>query len=150
MSQVLKKDPQRNAVIACGGLIATALVLAVLGRHAPATPVIAPDTASESARLLFGDLADGGVAVTEAGTGREIERLVPGEGGFVRVTMRSFAGDRKRKGLSAGEPFTLARMRNGELLLQDPLTGRTMLLDAFGPSNASVFAELLDHERAIR
>lgn len=150
MSQPLKRDPQRNAVIACGGLIGTALVLAALGRHAPETPSIGPDTASRSERLFFGDLADGGVAVTEAGTGREVGRIVPGEGGFVRVTMRSLAGDRKRKGLTAEEPFTLARMRNGELLLQDPLTGRTMLLDAFGPSNAGVFAEILDHGRTVR
>lgn len=152
MSQTLNRtrDPQRNAVIACAGLIATALLLAVLGRHAPQPVVIARDAVSDSAELFFDDLADGSIVALDADTGREIERLAPGEGGFVRVTMRSFAGDRKKRGLTDEEPFTLVRTRDGELRLQDRLTGRTMLVTAFGPSNERAFAELLDRRRTMR
>ena len=76
--------------------------------------------------------------------------IAPGAGGFIRVTMRSFANERKRDGLGSETPFTLTRMRDGDLYLQDSLTGRTMLLNAFGPSNEGVFAELIDHERTTQ
>ena len=51
------------------------------------------------------------------------------------------------RGMTAEEPFTLLRLKDGDLILTDRLTGRRMLLNAFGPSNERVFAELLDHGR---
>ena len=40
-------------------------------------------------------------------------------------------------------PFRLARWSDGRLTLEDPTTGRRIELGAFGPTNAEVFAELM-------
>ena len=151
MSQTAtKRDPQRKPAIACGCLIATAVVLVALARHDPVPEIIDPANVKHLVELRFSDLPDGTVVASDASTGKEIQRIVPGAGGFIRVTMRSFATERKQKGLGSDVPFTLARMNNGALYLQDGLTGRTMLLNAFGPSNEGVFAELIDHERTTQ
>ena len=97
--------------------------------------------------LLFRDLPDGTVVAIDATDGAELERIRPGEGGFVRVTMRSFAAERISRGVSREPPFDLVRMDDGDLILTDRLTGRDMLLDAFGPSNEGAFAQLLDKRR---
>ena len=151
MSQAaIARDPQRKPAIACGCLIAAVVVLVALERHDPAPAFIDPANVKQTLELRFGDLPDGAVLVSDAATGAKIERIAPGAGGFIRVTMRSFANERKRDGLGSETPFTLTRMRDGDLYLQDSLTGRTMLRNAFGPSNEGVFAELIDHERTTQ
>ena len=140
-------DPLRRQATVCGCLIGTALVIVALGRHAPPDARIDRAAVVQSVALKFQDLPDGSIVALNAADGAEIERVLPGVGGFIRVTMRSFAAERLRKGLSDAEPFLLARMNDGDLRLEDPLTGRTMLLNAFGPSNEAVFAELLDRRR---
>lgn len=140
-------DPLRRQATVCAGLIAIALVLVAFGRHAPPDARIDPAAVVQSVALKFEDLPDGSIIARDATTGAELERLMPAVGGFIRVTMRSFAAERLRKGMTDAQPFVLARMNDGDLRLEDPLTGRTMLLNAFGPSNEAVFAELLDKRR---
>lgn len=147
---IRRKDPQRRPAIACASLIGAALVLVLVGRHPPQPPEIDPASVVESMDLRFSDLADGSVVALNAATGAKLERIDPGVGGFIRVTMRSFANERKQRGLSSDVPFTLTRMKDGDLLLRDPLTGRTMLLNAFGPSNEGAFAQLLDKGRTTQ
>lgn len=143
------RDPLRKPAIACGAMIALTISLILLaGRNEPAA--IDPDRVVQSLELKFVDQSDGSVIAYDAGTGTELERIEPGNGGFIRVTMRSFASERKVRGLGAEVPFTLVRMTDGDLVLQDPLTKRTMLLDAFGPSNEGVFAQLLDDRRTTQ
>lgn len=137
-------DPHRKPAIACGCLIGAAFVLALVGRQFHAAPEFDPSAIAQSLDLRFSDLPDGTVVASDAATGSEIERIPPGTGGFIRVTMRSFAGDRLKREMTDEVPFQLARMNDGDLLLRDPLTGRSMLLNAFGPSNEGAFAELMD------
>lgn len=153
MSQTLTtrtKDPQAKSAIAGGLLIASALVLVTLTKGNLPERVIDPAQTERKMELRFRDLPDGTVVALDAATGEELERVVPGKGGFIRVTMRSFAAERIRKGFGPEVPFTLARMKGGNLVLEDPLTGRNMLLNAFGPSNEGVFAELIDQKGTIR
>jgi putative photosynthetic complex assembly protein len=138
-------DPHRRPAIACGCLVGAAIVLTLLGRQSATAPDINPDAIIQSVDLHFSDLPDGTVVASDAATGGEIDRIVPGTGGFVRVTMRSFASERLKRDMTREVPFQLARMEDGDLVLRDPLTGRTMLLNAFGPSNEDAFARLLDH-----
>ncbi len=144
------RDPQRKPALAGAALIAVTITLVALGRHDKAPPAIDPHAVVRSMEVKFVDQSDGTVIAYEAGTGDELERIAPGGGGFIRVTMRSFAAERINRGLGSDVPFTLLRMADGDLLLQDRMTGRTMLLNAFGPSNEGVFAQLLDHGRTTQ
>ncbi len=143
-------DPQRKPAIAGALLICAAIVLVLVGRHAQTPREIDPQSVVTSVAVRFDDLADGSVVASNAETGAELGRIGMGVGGFVRVTMRSFAIERKQRGLGSDVPFTLSRMTDGDLLLQDPLTHRTMLLNAFGPANEGAFAQLLDKGRTIQ
>jgi len=146
----LQTDPQRKPAIACGALIVAVLLLVALGRHEKTPIVVDPATVAQSKDLTFVDEPDGDVVAYDAGNGTELGRIAAGGGGFLRVTMRSFAEERKSRGFGSNVPFTLLRKTDGDLLLQDRVTGRTMLLNAFGPSNERVFAQLLDHGRTTQ
>lgn len=144
------RDPQRKPAMAAGALIAVVIALAAFGRHESGPRAIDSDAIVQTAELKFVDQSDGSVVALDAASGTELERIAPGGGGFIRVTMRSFAGERKARGLGSDVPFRLVRMADGDLVLHDPLTDRTMLLNAFGPANEGVFAQLLDHGRTTQ
>jgi putative photosynthetic complex assembly protein len=144
------RDPQRKPALAGGALIAVTIALVAFGRQEKAPVTIDPATVVQTMELKFVDQPDGTVVAYEAASGTELDRIAPGGGGFVRVTMRSFAAERINRGLGSEVPFTLLRMTDGDLILQDRMTGRTMLLNAFGPSNEGVFAQLLDHGRTTQ
>jgi len=72
----------------------------------------------------------------------------PGIGGFIRATMRGMARERHREGIGEETPFTLTRWTDGTVSLQDSTTGRTINLDAFGPTNAEAFARLFNDRAA--
>jgi putative photosynthetic complex assembly protein len=94
-------------------------------------------------RLLFRDQPDGGVAVIDAGSGQTLE-VVHGEQGFLRGVLRSMARERRRSDLGADAPLELLARADGRLTLLDPLTGRRIDLESFGPTNAGVFARWLE------
>jgi putative photosynthetic complex assembly protein len=102
-----------------------------------------PDAPAVQTRLLrFEDRPDGSVAVIDARTGHQVH-AVTGEAGFVRGTLRGLARERKRAGGGPEQPFELIARADGRFTLQDPVTGRRVDLDSFGPMNASGFVELL-------
>lgn len=145
------RDPMKRPAIACGSLIGLALVLAIFGRsddYARSLP--AKDAVAQTVELRFTDASDGSVIASDAANGARLAQIAPGEGGFVRVTLRSMAAERKQRGKGADAPFTLERTSGGDLVLSDPETGRIMVLNAFGPSNEGAFARLLDHEATQR
>jgi len=69
--------------------------------------------------------------------------LEPGEGGFVRSTLRSLVRERRRQGVGDGPPFEVSIPGPGQVLLADPATGRRVPLEAFGPTNAAAFARFI-------
>ena len=95
-----------------------------------------------SRALRFVDV-DGGVSVVDALDGGEIERIDRGEDGFIRSVMRGFAGERRSRALGAEAPFAVVLHEDGSLWLDDPATGRHVVLSAFGTDNAGAFARLL-------
>lgn len=96
-----------------------------------------------ASRLLrFEDLPDGRIRVTDASTGRAVQ-MIEGEAGFARGTLRSLMRERRRRETSPTLPFALQASDNGHLTLSDPSTGQHIELDAFGPTNAAVFARML-------
>jgi putative photosynthetic complex assembly protein len=93
--------------------------------------------------LRFEDRADGGVGIVDARAGATIAAIAPGEGGFVRATLRGLARERRREELGREIPFRLTVWGDGRLTLEDPATGRFVDLGAFGQTQAETFARLI-------
>ena len=85
----------------------------------------------------------GAVAVVDARTNENLQVLPPASNGFVRATMRTFVRDRRSRGIDATAPFHLTASTDGRLTLDDPMTGRNVELEAFGRTNAAIFAGFL-------
>lgn len=96
----------------------------------------------ESVMLRFADLPDGGIAVTSE-AGAAVQSFSVGQGGFVRVVLRTLAQKRSAVNIGADAPFRLSKLDNDLLVLEDPATGGNVLLKAFGPGNAKLFEDLL-------
>lgn len=94
--------------------------------------------------ISFADQAGGGLKITDAGSGRIVKIIVPGEpSGFVRGVVRSMGRERRMRHVGATAPFRLASWPDGELSLTDTFTGRVIELNSFGPDNRASFARLL-------
>lgn len=134
----------RLPMIAVFAAVAGALGLAAMGPAAggrsapPSGAVLAERT------LRFEDRADGAVIVRE---GPAQVAVFQGEQGFLRGALRGLARMRKMDGLDDAAPFRLVAWANGRLTLTDQATGQRIDLEAFGPTNAGVFAQLLEPAR---
>ena len=126
------------------GALLLAALAGVAGVRLSGTEIREPDAAAVAQRSLrFEDRRDGSVAVLDARSGRQIESI-HGEAGFLRGTLRAMARERRKQGLGAEPAFELIARADGRLTLSDPATGERVDLESFGPTNAGVFARLLD------
>lgn len=91
--------------------------------------------------LLFRDGPKGEVVAIDAGTGVQIASF-EGEQGFLRSTLRALVRERRREGIGPQAPLQLIGRSDGRLTLVDPSTQQRIDLEAFGPTNAAVFASL--------
>jgi putative photosynthetic complex assembly protein len=110
-----------------------------------------PDAPTLEVRdFRFQDRSDGGISVFDAKDGRLVQIVAPGSNGFLRGTLRGLARERKRQGVDADQPFRLIGHADGRLTLEDPSTLRRVDLESFGPTNALVFAQLLNPAVTLR
>ena len=91
--------------------------------------------------LVFADGPQGSVIVRGAQSQTEIAQF-EGEQGFLRSTLRALVRERKRQNIGPDAPMQLLGRADGRLTLLDPSTQQRIDLEAFGPSNAAVFAGL--------
>lgn len=98
--------------------------------------------------LRFFDEADGTVRAEDGVTAEVIGRFAPGEGGFIRATVRSLVHQRRIRGEGPEVPFQLTQWDNGGLTLSDPVTGRSVEVSSFGPDNRAIYANLLPAQEA--
>ena len=133
----------RRVLLGAGALVVFALGAALFGRASGLGDVRMTQTdAYQVLQLSFLDRNDGGVAIRDATTGALLYTIAPGTNGFVRGALRGFAQERLRDGIGPSTPFTLTRWFDGTLSLQDKAIGRRIDLDAFGHTQAEVFAKL--------
>lgn len=127
-----------------GGLLLATVLGVASARLAGVTP-LQPDEAPTVAErsLRFIDHDDGAVEIADARDGRRLATIAPGTQGFLRSAVRGLARERHRRGLGPEQPFVLRSRADGRLTLLDDATGRRIDLEAFGPTNAAVFARLL-------
>jgi putative photosynthetic complex assembly protein len=139
-----RRSPQSFAVLGIGALLGVVMLSVFIGRQQGVGLTELP-AGRPVASLGFRaeDRPDGAVELMGAEDNRLVARINPGEGGFVRGTLRGLAQARQREGLGAEQPFTLTRFDNGTLALEDATTGRHVALEAFGATNAAAFARLL-------
>lgn len=138
------KTLPRAALVGAGLLVAatifasgTARLTGIGTTRLPAAETVA------SAELRFLDREDGAVLVQRYPDETLIAVLPAGTNGFARGVLRGLARDRRLAHLGAGPPFRLVRWSDGRLSLEDPTTDRVIAIEAFGPTNAQVFADLL-------
>ena len=107
-------------------------------------PPSIPDEPALATRVLaVEDAAQGTVIVRDAKTGENIVTYKHGEGSFFRATLRTLVNDRRHKGLALGGNFRLEAHSGHQLFLIDETSGKTLSMNAFGPSNTEVFAALM-------
>jgi putative photosynthetic complex assembly protein len=145
MSDTFRQRPfPRGALLGAGALVALSLVLVAVVRISGADiSQMPPSSAIAERDVRFEDRTDGGVAVYDARSNELLQVLPPGSNGFVRATMRGLARDRRSRGVGATVPFHLAASADGRLTLEDLATGRRVELEAFGHTNANIFAGFL-------
>lgn len=133
----------RGVLIAAALLLAFAFSITLFGRSADVGAVHMPSSQPyQTLHLHFADRDDGGITITNAADGAVLSDIKPGTNGFLRSMMRGFAHERSRDGIGAETPFTLTRWSDGTLSVTDETTKRRVDLDAFGPSQTEVFANL--------
>lgn len=140
----LPPDSMPRGPLLAIGVVLLVVLLSVAAVRLSGTPIRAPDAEAVATRSLrFEDRPDGSVAVIDARSGQQIES-VHGEAGFLRGALRAMARERRKQGLGAEPAFELIARRDGRLTLSDTATGERIDLESFGPTNAGVFARLLD------
>ncbi len=141
----------RTPLLLMGGIVAISLALTAsvsfglferqsVPAEARAAAGIKPDV---ERTLRFFDEADGTVRVEDGASAEVLARFGPGEGGFIRATVRSLVHQRRIRDEGPAVPFTLTRWENDTLTLSDPVTGRSVEVSSFGPDNRAVYANLL-------
>lgn len=143
-------DPFHETGLPRGPLIAAALLVAATIVAVAAVRVTGvgayhePDAAAVAvAEFHFVDRADGSIEVLDARSGALVQRVEPGTNGFLRGTLRGLARERRRQEQGPEAPFRLIGRADGRLTLEDPVTGRRVDLESFGPTNAAAFARLM-------
>jgi putative photosynthetic complex assembly protein len=119
------------------------IMVAALRLSGAETTNVTPSTAVQIRQLKFEDRTDGSIAIFDYSTAAPFEVLAPQSNGFLRGVMRGFARGRKLIGAGSATPFELVRWADGRMSLRDPVDGRDVALEPFGPTNMEVFKRLL-------
>jgi len=141
--------PEKYPLMAVAALVLLSLGVVTFARLTDVGVQGAPGSATEYVevrRLFFEDTGNGDVVVVDADTGADVWTYGAAEGGFARTALRGMAYTRSLKGVGPEEPFLLKRDAKGSLVLEDPVTGRRIGLDAFGGGNSGQFAVILGEE----
>jgi putative photosynthetic complex assembly protein len=132
----------RTLLRAMAALVLASLAIvsfAVLtGRDTVGRPAAAAVTAERTIALIGG----GAQAVTVLDAhGAVLADLA--HGGFVTVVQNGLMTTRRRHGIDPDRPVRLVAYANGRLAIEDPLTGWSVELYAFGADNRAAFERLL-------
>lgn len=126
------------------GLVLLSLVLVtyavVTGREHVGKPEAAA-VLREKSIILAG--ADDGKAVTVSDASGKV-LLDLSEGGFIAVIHNGLRAERRKYGVDMAKPIRVVEYANGRLTAEDPETGWSVELYAFGKDNEATFRRLLD------
>jgi putative photosynthetic complex assembly protein len=140
-TQHFPRAPLTGAILLIAAAVGSVAVAQLTHMPQPSLAITAPIT--EQRLVRFEDRPDGGVGVIDAVTGKDIAVAQPGTNGFLRGSLRGLMRARKRQGIGITEPFRIERFTTGQIVLRDEATRTDIPLNAFGPTNAAVFAAFL-------
>ena len=130
------------------GLVGVVIAIGSLRLAGYQPPPSLPSEPALATRVLaVEDAAEGAVIVRDAKTGENIIIYKHGEGSFFRATLRTLVNDRRHKGLPVDGNFRLEAHAGHQLFLIDETSGKTLSMNAFGPTNTAVFAELISNKK---
>ncbi|MCU0802858.1 MAG: putative photosynthetic complex assembly protein PuhC [Rhodobacteraceae bacterium] len=133
----------RRLLLAMGLLALSALALAsyasLTNRPLEGVPAAAA-VIRERALILQGNSAQA-VTVLDA-NGKVLADMA--HGGFVTVVQNAVTTARRRQGVDQALPVRLVEYANGRLVLEDPASGESFELYAFGSDNKAAFERLFD------
>ncbi len=140
--------PKHIALVLGLVMLATLILVAVV--RFSGVDIRYADSPSQQVRLLrFADMDNGDMGVCNAQDGSEVARF-SGEQGFMRGALRAMARERKRRDIGPMDPFELHARTDGRLTLIDPATHMRLDLESFGPTNAGLFAQLLQDPQTTK
>lgn len=135
------------AIWGCGVLLAAVIAMAAAstGHDRSQVETLSGQTSVVTHRLLFtvSDESDRTLHVRDASSGSVLDVVDRDSNGFIRGALRGLARERGMRGIGSGEPFRLRLWEDGTLVLDDPMTGQLIALNAFGKDNAQAFAKYL-------
>lgn len=153
---LVRDDHERLGWRMAGGFVAGLLVIWLTGQAIHAQRTAEPPQPAATTDVLRADalrpvatrlvrFADVGrdLVAHDAETGSIVKPLGFEKDGFVVSIVRSHDRERKRLGLASGAPYRLTRWDNGQILLEDTLTGAQIEFTAFGATNVAAVASLL-------
>lgn len=135
----------RTLLWAMFGLAMSTLAIttfAVLTDREPVAQPAAADVVRDRWIVLEGH---GAKAVTVRNTDGSL-MLDLAHGGFVTVIQNGLATERKKHGVDPLLPVRIVEYANGRLAVEDPETGWSIELYAFGGENKAAFERLLDQK----
>lgn len=153
MSHAIDERPfPRGVLLAAGALISFTLAAAFAAKltgvgavHSPAVDIV------ESRLLKFEQLDQGRIRVLDAEAGdREIAVVSQNKFGFIGVVVQGLTRERALRHGDPAAAVRLNRRADGRAELQDPVSGHTIPLGAFGPDNLIAFTQLFDNGRTAR
>ena len=130
------------------GMLALALVTLAITTVAVVTdrPTVGQPKASEvvASRAIILEGLDA-QAVTVRNTDGSVLMDLP-HGGFVTVIQNGLATERRKHQVDPLKPVRIVEYQNGRLAVEDPETGWSIELYAFGQDNKAAFERLLDQK----
>jgi putative photosynthetic complex assembly protein len=134
----------RGMLIAAGLLILSSLIFAAVARHTGyGATRLELGTVAATREVIFTDEREGMISAFDASTGERIADIQNIGNGFVGVVLKGFARDRSVAGLKKDLPFRISTIADGRSMIEDPSTGRIVMLGAFGADNLKAFSQLL-------
>jgi putative photosynthetic complex assembly protein len=97
--------------------------------------------------VRFVEMAGGMVRATDATTGMTIADIASAGNGFVGVVIKGFSRDRALAGTAPNTAYRLKTLSDGRTLIEDPTSGRIVMLGAFGSDNLKAFTQLMANGR---
>jgi putative photosynthetic complex assembly protein len=140
-----KEMVPRTLLWAMFGLAMSTLAITTFAVVTGREPVSQPATAEVVRDRWIVLEGHGAKAVTVRNTDGTLMLDLP-HGGFVTVIQNGLATERRKHKIDLLKPVRLVEYANGRLAVEDPETGWSIELYAFGQENKAAFERLLDHK----